>query len=127
MNELSIKALGKCQPGVAEKWAINTRNEGPIRKDSLFLVRLCQKGQKWPFQCQPRPFYKRVQTRPCCLLSLKDIAGSDITKLKVSRHHMQSLGRKGLKSYEYCTQMAPTWVLLHSVWISSKFCTSLEL
>ena len=29
-------------------------------------------------------------------LSAKDIAGSDIMKLKVSQHHMKSLGRKGL-------------------------------
>jgi len=31
VNELSIQALGKCQPGVAEKQAINTRNGGPTR------------------------------------------------------------------------------------------------
>ena len=31
-------------------------------------------------------------------LSPKDIARSNILKLKVSRHHMQSLGRKGLNS-----------------------------
>ena len=33
-------------------------------------------------------------------LSPKDIAGSDIMKLNVLRHHMKSLGRKGLSSTE---------------------------
>ena len=32
-------------------------------------------------------------------LSPKDIAGSDIMKLKVSRRHMKSLGRKGLNKF----------------------------
>ena len=45
-------------------------------------------------------------TSPCPTLSAhaepyqKDIARSDITKLKVSQHPMQSLGTKGLSPYQ---------------------------
>ena len=36
INRLSIKALGKCQPCVAEKWAMNTRNGALQGKTACF-------------------------------------------------------------------------------------------
>ena len=48
-----------------------------------------------PFRCThpPPPVLPFLLTQN---LSSKDISGSDMMKLKVSQHHMQSLGRKGL-------------------------------
>ena len=41
-----VKTLKKCQPAIAEKWAWNSGNGGPTRRDRLFLTSLnyCQKG-----------------------------------------------------------------------------------
>ena len=48
---------GLCRPRISD------RNGGPTRPG----VCLCKGGEKWPTQCQLRPFYSQAQKQPCCL------------------------------------------------------------
>ena len=95
--------LKKCQPAVAEKQALNSGNGGLTRRDGLFITPFMPKRieialpvpNKFllktrdaailfaPFGCTdpPPPVPPFLLTQN---LSPKDIAGSDIMKLKVS-------------------------------------------
>ena len=58
INRFSIKALRKCQPCIAEKWATNTGNGGHTRKESLFLSLFMPKRTEMVLLLPTKAFYK---------------------------------------------------------------------
>ena len=108
---------------------MNTGNGGPTRQDSYFLSPFMLKTREMaypaptkarsklspnaamlfaPFGCThpppPAPPFLLAQS-----LSLKDIAGCDIMKLKVSRCRYATLGLKGLNAaWQLCVYMCTT-------------------
>ena len=81
-----------------KKKASLSEMEAPQGHKTIFEADACKGREKWPTQCQPRPFYSQAQKQPCCLYPLgapnhlplscpfcwckpnpKDIARSDIT------------------------------------------------
>ena len=41
--------------------------EAPQSHKTIFEADACKGREKWPTQCQPRPFYSQAQKQPCCL------------------------------------------------------------
>ena len=124
---------------------MNTGNGGPTRQDSYFLSPFILKTREMaypaptkgrsklspnaamlfaPFGCThpppPAPPFLLAQS-----LSLKDIAGCDIMKLKVSRCRYATLGLKGLiPGVQFCVALSPLLRagLVRSPW-SPSLCT----